>query len=120
VTTRRPVLGTDDLRLLRDGLRTVQERLEDVRVTVESDDGLIVATLGGRGELLTLDLDPRIYRTPDSRALATAITATIRRAREQVAERAAALTRHALRPGDDPAFGPLLRRLDHDIAAERS
>lgn len=121
MTPRRPVPGTEDLRRLRDGLRTVQEWLVDVRVTAESDDGLIRATVSGRGELLDLDLDPRIYRAPDSRALATAITATVRQAKRQAAERAAVHTRRVLAPGrdtgGDPAFDPLLRRLDRDIAA---
>jgi len=124
MTTPRPALTPDDLKHLRDGLRTVQTRLTDVRVTETSDDGLVSATVGGRGELLDLDLDPRIYRTPDSRALATAITTTIRRARTEAADRAAALTRRSLarggrlaegEPGEDPAFGPLLRRLDRDL-----
>lgn len=120
MTPRRPVPGPDELRHLRDGLRTVQERLADVRETAESDDGLIRATVGGRGEVLDLDLDPRIYREPDSRALATAITATIRRARQRAADRAAAHTRHVLAPGGDPAFDPLLHRLDRDIAARET
>jgi DNA-binding protein YbaB len=118
MTRRRPVPGPDELRHLRSGLRTVQDQLADVRATAESDDGLITATVGGRGELLTLDLDPRIYRTPDSRALATAITTTIRRARREAADRAATLTRRALSRDDDPAFDPLLRRLERDIKGE--
>jgi DNA-binding protein YbaB len=117
MTPRRPVLGTEDLRHLRDGLRSVQTWLADVTETAESDDGLIHATVNGRGDLLDLTLDPRIYRTPDSRALATAITATILRAKEQAADRAAAHTRRVLAPDADPAFDPLLRRLDRDIAA---
>jgi DNA-binding protein YbaB len=130
------VPGTGDLRRLRDGLRTVQEWLVDVRVTAESDDGLIRVTVSGRGELLDLDLDPRIYRTPDSRALATAITATVREAKRRAAERAAVHTRRVLAPagepagkpagipgrdtGGDPAFDPLLRHLDRDIAAREA
>jgi len=68
----------------------LQERARTVQVTEKSPDGLISATVGSRGELIRLDLDPRIYRQPDSRELADTLTDTIKaageKAREQVLE----------------------------------
>jgi len=68
----------------------LQERARAVQVTEKSPDGLISATVGSRGELIRLDLDPRIYRQPDSRELADTITDTIKaagvKAQEQVLE----------------------------------
>ncbi|MFE9207257.1 YbaB/EbfC family nucleoid-associated protein [Micromonospora sp. NPDC007230] len=108
-----------DRRRLHQDLLTVQQRLAEVRATAESHDGLISATVGGRGELLELALDPRIYRDPDSRALAREITDTIHRARKLAADQAFALTRRVLAPGADRAetdlgFDPLLQHLDRE------
>ena len=68
----------------------LQERARSLQVTEKSADGLIAATVGARGELIRLDIDPRIYRRPDARALADEITETIKKAgakaRDQVVE----------------------------------
>src|SRR5262249_21987043 len=58
----------------------LQERARSLQVTEKSGDGLIAATVGARGELIRLDIDPRIYRRPDARALADDITETIKKA----------------------------------------
>jgi len=58
----------------------LHEQARAVQVTEKSPDGLISATVGARGELIRLDLDPRIYRQPDSRELADTITETIKAA----------------------------------------
>ncbi|MBG0816641.1 YbaB/EbfC family nucleoid-associated protein [Planomonospora sp. ID82291] len=73
-------------RLQDDGL----DRLRDaktVQVTEKSQDGLVAATVGPRGELIRLDIDPRIYRRPDARALADVITGTVHRAAESAQRR---------------------------------
>jgi DNA-binding protein YbaB len=111
----RPRLGVGiDYRRLRSDLAALRERLPQVRETAESDDGLIRVTLGAKGELLALDLNPRIYRVPDSAALARDITATVHRAAEAVRERVYALTRSVLSDPDaaDPSFDPMLAELD--------
>jgi DNA-binding protein YbaB len=107
--------------LLRDGLLAVQQSLGEIRATHDSDDGLITATVGGRGELLELTLDPRIYRTTDSVALAEGIMATIKLAAESAADEAYVLTRHLLSDGatrenTDLAFDPVLHQLDQQAA----
>lgn len=58
----------------------LHEQARAIQVTTKSPDGLISATVGSRGELIRLDLDPRIYRQPDSRELADTITETIKAA----------------------------------------
>ena len=67
------------LRMMEEGPR-LAEQARAVQVTETSDDGLVAVTVGPRGELVRLDLDPRIYRRPDSRQLADTITATVQRA----------------------------------------
>jgi DNA-binding protein YbaB len=111
---------------LRSGLISLQARLPEVRETAESEDGLIRVTLGGRSELVALVLDPRIYRVPNSEALAGEIRATVHRAAAAVRERLYVLTRSLLsdpaRAGSehqhtgpetrDPSFDLVLAELD--------
>ena len=66
-------------RMMAEGPRLAQQA-RAVQVTETSEDGLVSVTVGPRGELVRLDLDPRIYRRPDSRQLADTITATVQRA----------------------------------------
>ncbi|MFC3982733.1 YbaB/EbfC family nucleoid-associated protein [Streptosporangium jomthongense] len=58
-----------------------------VQVTERSKDGLITVTVNSRGELVRLDIDPRIYRHPDARALADTITDTVHRAGEKAQQK---------------------------------
>lgn len=79
-------------------LRTTFMRLQDegaelhakaraVQATETSRDGLVSVTVGSRGELVRLDIDPRVYRRPDARALADSITETVQRAAAKAQER---------------------------------
>jgi DNA-binding protein YbaB len=54
--------------------------------TAESADGLIEATVGMRGELVDLVLDPRIFRTPDADALAEQIRTAVNEAGQTAQE----------------------------------
>ncbi|MFI7469626.1 YbaB/EbfC family nucleoid-associated protein [Nonomuraea sp. NPDC049646] len=67
------------MRMQRD-VGELNARAQAVRVTERSADGLVSATVSVRGELIRLDLDPRLYRRPNARGLADTITDTIRRA----------------------------------------
>ena len=73
-------------RMMEEGPR-LAEQARAVQVTETSDDGLVSVTVGPRGELVRLDLDPRIYRRPDSRQLADTITATVQRAARAAEDR---------------------------------
>lgn len=67
------------MRMQRDA-SDLNARAQAIRITERSADGLVSATVSVRGELIRLDLDPRLYRRPNARGLADAITETIRRA----------------------------------------
>ncbi|MBE1586948.1 YbaB/EbfC family nucleoid-associated protein [Nonomuraea angiospora] len=82
---------------LRDMFRQIQDagmelhaQARAVQFTEKSRDGLVSVTVGPRGELVRLDLDPRIYRRPEARQLADTIVETAQRAaagaRERVTE----------------------------------
>lgn len=47
-----------------------------------SEDGYVTVTVGPNGHVTKVELDPRIYRRPDSRVLPTTVTETIQRATE--------------------------------------
>ncbi|MFF5171646.1 YbaB/EbfC family nucleoid-associated protein [Micromonospora sp. NPDC000089] len=65
---------------LRSGLDELQVRLAELRVTERSDDGRVTATVGARGELVSVELDPAIYQDRDHHALGRKITTTVLRA----------------------------------------
>ena len=73
-------------RMMEEGPR-LAEQARAVQATETSDDGLVSVTVGPRGDLLRLDLDPRIYRRPDSRRLADTITETVHRATRAAQDR---------------------------------
>jgi DNA-binding protein YbaB len=79
---------------LREMFRQIQDagvelhaKARAVQVTETSRDGLVSVTVGSRGELVRVDIDPRVYRRPDARHLADSITETARRATERAQER---------------------------------
>lgn len=108
---------------LAEQMRAVREGIDDIRATAYSDDGLISAVVGGRGELRELELDPRIYREQDATALASRIVATIRDAAAEAERDAVTFAQELLPPnrrGDpvDPMFDPALHALSSISALE--
>jgi DNA-binding protein YbaB len=99
---------------LRQGMSALQQELRELKVTAKSPDGYVTATVGARGQLLKLDLDPRIYRRPDSAALAGTITETVQRAVADAGEQVRRIgEKHA--PGTDVGSylrGDVAQRLD--------
>ena len=102
---------------LAEDVRVLQRVIAETRETADSADGMVAATVDGPGRLVELWLDPRIYRSPDSAALATTITATVRDAVRQAEEKVFAAAKRFL-PDDatvastDLALDPFLHQLD--------
>ena len=104
---------------LRSGMDDMQQRLAELRVSAESEDGLIRATVGPRGQLIDLRLDRRIYRDMDAGELSRKIVTTTEQASAQMAEQVQQMMAGYL-PADsgpmqfikDNDFGSLLRRQD--------
>ena len=71
--------------------RALHDRARAVRVTERSPDGLVTVTVGARGELIRLDLDPRVLRRSDSQAIALLITETAHRAAARAQEEVIAI-----------------------------
>jgi DNA-binding protein YbaB len=64
----------------------LHKAMTGVRITMDSADGLVTVVTDGRGEVLELELDPRVYQARDSRALADTILGTIRAAYEKATD----------------------------------
>lgn len=106
-------------RQLRSGLDELQTRLAQLRVTERSDDGQITVVVGARGDVVSVDVAPSVFRDRDAKALSRNITATVHRAtaaataatQELVAAYlpAGSGSLEFLRTGD---FGALLGRAD--------
>lgn len=121
----RPRGLTEDLEALERDVRALQTALQDTRETAESPDGLVTATANARGELVELTLDPRIYRTPDSAALAADITAAVREAAAQAHQQVYRAVGRSLLPDAiigsvDLEFDPLLGHLAQRSGREAS
>ncbi|MGW0802392.1 YbaB/EbfC family nucleoid-associated protein [Nonomuraea sp. NPDC002799] len=99
------------MRAYADELRDLFRGIEDagvelhaqaraVQITEKSRDGLVSVTVGSRGELIRLDLDPRVYRRPDARHLADTITATAQRAATRAQERVVEIFEPVIPPAE--------------------
>lgn len=117
------MLGAAERERMVRAVRSVQRELAAVEATAETDDGMVTATVGPRGELRALELDPRVYRTRDPDELAEDILRTVRSAEDDAAHAAYDAATEVLPPHTrfedaDVAFDPLLHRLGkgrHDI-----
>ncbi len=109
-----------ELDRLRSGLGELQRKLREITATARSDDGYVTAVVGPRGQLIRLDIDPRIYRRPDSKQLAATITATVHEAAAAAAATMAEVCRPYLPDEDLRAHlqfdvDGMRRRLDSEL-----
>ncbi|WP_229071617.1 YbaB/EbfC family nucleoid-associated protein [Actinoplanes sp. DH11] len=93
-----------DLQKATRSLPELQQRMLSLSGTAWSPDGMIKAVVGPRGHLLELDIDPRVLRQPNSKALSAAIVQTVRAAVEEVGKQSQELLSGSL-PGDLMSLG---------------
>jgi DNA-binding protein YbaB len=94
---------------MRSGLGDLQQKLKAVAATVTSDDGLVTATVGPRGQVVKVEFDPRIYRRPNSKELSATVTDTIRKATAKAMAEVEELTRPFVPDAQFQAY------MDHDL-----
>lgn len=75
-----------ELRTAMSHAEDTQRRILHVTGTAWSADRMVKAVAGPRGQLVDLEIDPRVYRRPNSAALAASILSTVRQAAEQAME----------------------------------
>jgi DNA-binding protein YbaB len=112
----------DDLQRATKNLGSSQQKILKIRAEGRSDDRMVKAVVGPRGQLIDLDIDPRVFRNPNSKALAASILAAVRVATEE-AMRQSREVRDALLPKDllgladvGPGRQDLLTTHDADLA----
>lgn len=118
----------DELDKTLGNLPDTQQRLLSLTGVAWSDDGLVKAEVGPRGQLVDLAIDPRVFRRPDAQALRDSILAAVTSAIEQVMAQTQEIMFGQLPPevaelraqfqpdGDDPIAQML--RTDAEILAE--
>ena len=77
----------DDLRAAMQNFEATRRKMLEVTATAWSDDRMVRAVVGPRGHLVGLEIDPRVFRKPNSVALSALIVATVRDATEQALAR---------------------------------
>ncbi|MBQ0903042.1 YbaB/EbfC family nucleoid-associated protein [Micromonospora sp. U21] len=104
---------------LRSNLDTLRTRLAELRVTRRSADGQVSATVGARGQLVAVELDPAVYQDRDAEALSRKITETVRAATAAATEATHELVAGSMPTGSGSAeflrtgdYGALLGRAD--------
>ena len=98
----------------------VRQRLLNIRATAKSDDGYITIGVGLQGRVESIDIDPRIYRRPDSRRLAETLLETIKRAMADVERQTDEVSKSFLGGGDLSAalkldFESIFRKVDEQF-----
>jgi DNA-binding protein YbaB len=74
-------------RRLRDNLGQMQREMTELTASAESRNGEVRATVGYRGDLVKLEINPRAHRALDSVTLAELIVETTRQAAADVQAR---------------------------------
>ena len=78
-------------------MKEAQENLANLRVTGESGGGLVKATVSGKRQLISLDIDPSLIKSDDKGILQDLIIAAVNKA----AEEADALAKEELKKSTD-------------------
>lgn len=111
----------DEYRRLRDGMNELQQKLLAVKSQVTSEDGSVTVTVGPRGHLVEIEFDPRIYRRPNTKALAASVLEATQRAADNTAKEVEAIVKEYA-PEDidfnsmtNFDFSSMLRRPDSDL-----
>lgn len=78
----------EQLRKAADNIPKTQERMRSLTGEAWSDDGMVKAVVGPRGQLVDLEIDPRLFRQSDSGALRAQILSAASAAARDVSDKA--------------------------------
>jgi DNA-binding protein YbaB len=93
------------------GISETRQKVAAVTGVAWSDDRTVKAVVGPRGQLVDLDIDPRVFRNPNSKALSATIVATVRAAVEDANRKTREIMEKAM--PKDPGLG-IVGRTDFD------
>ncbi|MGN9913739.1 YbaB/EbfC family nucleoid-associated protein [Phytohabitans sp. LJ34] len=105
----------DDLQQTIENAAQTRQQIMEITGTAWSDDRLIKAVVGPRGQLIELEIDPRVYRTPNSKALAASIMSTVRAAVEDANKQTKEIVEKVM--PKDRGMG-LIGKTDFDVLME--
>lgn len=64
-------------------IKEAQDNLEHVRATAESGGGMVKATVNGKKQLISLEIDPVIVKADDKQVMQDLIVAAVNKATEE-------------------------------------
>lgn len=113
-----------DLHRSLDKMGDTHRQLMRITGTAWSADRMVKAVVGPRGQLIELEIDPRVFRQPNSKKLAAMIVATVHSAVDDVLRQSSEIL-DAVMPAngglglgsDNPAMR-MARRHDADVLKE--
>jgi len=105
----------DDLQQTIENAAQTRQQIMEITGTAWSEDRLIKAVVGPRGQLIELEIDPRVYRTPNSKALAASIMSTVRAAVEDANKQTKEIVEKVM--PKDRGLG-LIGKTDFDVLME--
>jgi DNA-binding protein YbaB len=105
----------DDLQQTIENAAQTRQQIMEITGTAWSDDRMIKAVVGPRGQLIELEIDPRVYRTPNSKALAASIISTVRAAVEDANKQTKEIVEKVM--PKDRGLG-LIGKTDFDVLME--
>ena len=105
----------DDLQQTIENAAQTRQQIMEITGTAWSEDRLIKAVVGPRGQLIELEIDPRVYRTPNSKALAATIISTVRAAVEDANKQTKEIVEKVM--PKDRGMG-LIGKTDFDVLME--
>ena len=69
---------------VQDRLKAAQESLATIKATAESGAGMVKATVNGKKQLVSLDIDPAILKSEDKVIVQDLVVAAVNKANEEV------------------------------------
>jgi nucleoid-associated protein EbfC len=69
---------------VQDRLKAAQESLATIKATAESGAGMVKATVNGKKQLVSLDIDPAILKSEDKVIVQDLVVAAVNKATEEV------------------------------------
>ncbi|MEU3273985.1 YbaB/EbfC family nucleoid-associated protein [Saccharomonospora sp. NPDC006951] len=119
----------DQLQQTMNNVPEIQRKMTEVTGTAWSDDRMIKIVVGPRGQLVDLDIDPRIFRKPDAAAMRSQILATTQKAVREATDKVNELMESQFPPEfeemrqkyipERESSVPEFTRTDAEIYAER-
>jgi DNA-binding protein YbaB len=105
----------DDLQNTLENAAQTRQQIMEITGTAWSEDRMVKAVVGPRGQLVELEIDPRVYRNPNSKALAASILSTTRAAVEEANRKTKEVIEKAMPLDRGLSF---LKKTDFDVMME--